>query len=78
MVFVNYVYDVVVDTQFHKFYGRLSARVLHTFIPHERYRSVTPLGVTRVSRLFLLAPQLNGPNDEKSTDRRLVEFACIA
>ena len=53
-VFVNYlvhIYDMVVDTQFHKFYGRPFARVL--FIPHERYRSVTPLGVTRVNRTIL-------------------------
>ena len=30
MVFVNYIYDVVVDTstQFHKFYGRPFVRVL--------------------------------------------------
>ena len=32
MVFVNYIYDMVVDTQFHKFYGRLFARVLYLFI----------------------------------------------
>ena len=31
MVFVNYIYDMVVDTQFHKFYGRPFARVLHSF-----------------------------------------------
>ena len=29
MVFVNYIYDMVVDTQFHKFYGRPFARVLY-------------------------------------------------
>ena len=29
MVFVNYMYDMVVDTQFHKFYGRPFARVLY-------------------------------------------------
>ena len=32
MVFVNYIYDVVVDTQFHKFYGRPFARVLYLFL----------------------------------------------
>ena len=53
MVFVNYIYDMVVDTQFHKFYGRPFARVIYLFIPHERYRSVTPLGVTRVNRTVL-------------------------
>ena len=31
MVFVNYVYDMVVDSQFHKFYGGPFARVLHVF-----------------------------------------------
>ena len=33
---VSYIYDMVVDTQFHKFYGRPFARSI--FIPHERYR----------------------------------------
>ena len=32
MVFVNYIYDMVVDTQFHKFYGRPFARVLYLFL----------------------------------------------
>ena len=32
MVFVNYIYDMVVDTQFHKFYGRPVARVLYLFL----------------------------------------------
>ena len=32
MVFVNYIYNMVVDTQFHKFYGRPFARVLHLFL----------------------------------------------
>ena len=31
MVFVNCIYDVVVDTQFHKFHGRPFARVLYVF-----------------------------------------------
>ena len=54
MVFVNCIYDVVVDTQFHKFHGRPFARVLYqVFIPHERCRSVTPLGATRVNRTIL-------------------------
>ena len=53
MVFVNCNDDMVVDTQFHKFYGRPFARVIYLFIPHERYRSVTPLGVTRVNRTVL-------------------------
>ena len=32
LVFVNYIYDMVVDTQFHKFYGRPFARVLYLFL----------------------------------------------
>ena len=32
MVFVNYIYDMVVDTQFHKFQGRPFARVLYVFL----------------------------------------------
>ena len=31
MVLVNYIYDMVVDTQFHKFHGRPFARVLYVF-----------------------------------------------
>ena len=32
MMLVNQIYDVVVDTQFHKFDGRSFARVLHLFL----------------------------------------------
>ena len=32
MVFVNYIYDMIVDTQFHKCYGRPFARVLYLFL----------------------------------------------
>ena len=32
VVFVNYIYDMVVDTQFNKFHGRPFARVLHVFL----------------------------------------------
>ena len=32
MVFVNYIYDMMVDTQFHKFHGRPFARVLYVFL----------------------------------------------
>ena len=32
MVFENYIYDMVVDTQFHKFHGRPFARVLSSFL----------------------------------------------
>ena len=52
MVFVNYIYEMVVGTQFHKFYGRPFARVLYLFLI-KRYRSVTPLGVSRVNRTML-------------------------
>ena len=31
MVVVNYIYDMAVDTQFHKFHGRPIARVLYLF-----------------------------------------------
>ena len=31
-VFVNLIYDMVVDTQFHKFYGRSFARVLYRLL----------------------------------------------
>ena len=30
MVFVNFIYDMVVDTEFHKFYDRPFARVLYS------------------------------------------------
>ena len=56
MGFVNYiVYNMVVDTQFHKFYGRPFARVPCLFLMKDRDRSVTPLGVTRVNRTILQA-----------------------
>ena len=32
MVFMNYIYDMVVDTQFHKFHVRPFARVLYVFL----------------------------------------------
>ena len=32
MVFVNYIYDMIVDTQFHKFHGRPFACVLYAFL----------------------------------------------
>ena len=32
MVFVNYIYDLVVDTQFSKFHGRPFARVLYVLL----------------------------------------------
>ena len=43
---------MVVDIQLHKFYGRSFARVLYLFLT-KRYRSVTPLGATRVNRTIL-------------------------
>ena len=42
---------MVVDTQFHKFYGRSFARSI--FIPHEGCRPMTPLGATRVNRTIV-------------------------
>ena len=43
MVFVNETYDMVVNTQFHKFYGRSFARVLYLILMKDilRSRSVT-------------------------------------
>ena len=32
MVVVSYIYDMVVDTQFHKFHGRPFASVLYLFL----------------------------------------------
>ena len=32
MVFMNYMYEMVVDTQFHKFHDRPFARVLYVFM----------------------------------------------
>ena len=32
MVVVNYIYDMVVDTQFRKFHGRTFARVVYLFL----------------------------------------------
>ena len=32
MVLVNYVYDMIVDTEFHKFHSRPFARVLYVFL----------------------------------------------
>ena len=43
---------MVADTQFHKFYGRPFARVLYLFLMKDIDRSVTPLGVTRVTGRF--------------------------
>ena len=45
VLFVNYIYDMVADTQFHKFHGRPFARVLYVFLlKYTKYtgRSVTP------------------------------------
>ena len=55
LAFVSYMYDIVVGTQFHKFYGRPSARVQYLHVPHEIYihRSVTPLGTATVNRMIL-------------------------
>ena len=49
MVFLNKTYDMFVNTQFHKFYGKSFKRFLYT---HEGYRSVTPgpLDAARVNK----------------------------
>ena len=41
MVFVNYIYDTVVGTHFHKFHGRPFARVLHVFLMTNIYQVCT-------------------------------------
>ena len=42
---------MIINTQFHKIYGRSFARVLYfIFFPHEGYRLVTPLDAARVNR----------------------------
>ena len=40
MVFVNKTYDMVVDTQFHHFYGRSFARVLYFILMKDIVRIV--------------------------------------
>ena len=52
MVFVNYIYDMVVDTQFNKFFSRQAVRACSICIPDERYRSVTALDATRVTTVI--------------------------
>ena len=51
IVLANQIYDIAVDTRFHKFYGRPFERVLYLFMT--RYRSVTPLGATRVNKTLV-------------------------
>ena len=41
MAFEHYIYDVVVDTQFHKFHGRPFARVLYVFLTKYISRCIT-------------------------------------
>ena len=43
---LNYIYDMVVDTQFHKFYGRPFARVLYLFLMKSRWLPWVLLGST--------------------------------
>ena len=54
MVFVNYIYDVVADTQFHKFYGRPFARVLYLFL----MKDVCTPGTKTGGSLVLLSLQM--------------------
>ena len=48
MVFVIYIYDMVVDTQFHKFHGRPFARILYVFLMKDigRWLTWVPPGST--------------------------------
>ena len=52
MTFVNYIYDMVIDTQFQKSHGRPFARVLYVFLMKD-IGSVAPLGSTRVNKTIL-------------------------
>ena len=52
MVFVNYIYDMVVDCSVPQVLW-YAVRAYSIFIPHEIYRSVTPLDATRVNRTIL-------------------------
>lgn len=47
-VSVKHTFDVGVNIQFHKMYGRLFARVVHSFLVE--YRSVSPPDTTRVNK----------------------------
>ena len=49
LVFVSRINDTVDNTQFHKFYARPFARVLHVY-PNEGNRSVTRVDATGVNR----------------------------
>ena len=55
MVFVNQIYDLVVDTQFRKFYGRRFARSI--FIPHERHILRVGRWLPWVLRMYHLGQQ---------------------
>ena len=50
MVFVNFIYDMVADTQFHKFHCRPLARVLYVYLMKDIGR--TPLDATRSTGRF--------------------------
>ena len=64
MVFVNYIYDTVIDAQFKKLHGTVGRSYIYIHTKYTRYyvflmkdidtgRSVTPLGATRVNRTIL-------------------------
>ena len=54
MVFMNSKYEEIVNAQFHKLsLSRSRYRACSIFIPHERYRPVTPMDATRVNRTIL-------------------------
>ena len=49
MVFVNYTYDMIINTQFHI---KKRSRVFYVY-PYEGYWSVNPLDAARVNRAEL-------------------------
>ena len=59
MVFVNCIYNMVVDTQFHKFHGRPFARVIRAkrvsncYIPNSKFVCSTNLGFSGGSNRYI-------------------------
>ena len=60
MVFVNCIYNMVVDTQFHKFHGRPFARVIRAkrvsncYIPNSKFVCSTNLGFSGGSNRYMI------------------------
>ena len=52
MVFVNYIYDIGVDTQFHKFYARPFARVVVLLHALSSCRIIVPFRISIAPHFF--------------------------